>query len=85
MQIFVSGKQLDVGDVLQSHVDERLQSRITNDFSNSMDADVVFSKEGHDSRTDLLAHFGQPVITFDMSAGGRLSTNECNGIALFCA
>ena len=56
MQILVSGKQSDVGDVLQSHVDERLQSRITNNFSNSMDAHVVFSKEGHDSRTELLAH-----------------------------
>ena len=63
MQILVSGKQLDVGDVLQSHVDERLQSRITNDFSNSMDADMVFSKEGHDSRTDLLAHFGPCINT----------------------
>ena len=58
MQILVSGKQLDLGDVLQSHVDERLQSRITNDFSNSMDADVVFRKEGQGSRTDLLAHVG---------------------------
>ena len=63
MQILVSGKRLDLGDVLQSHVDERLQSRITNDFSNSMDADVVFSKEGHDSRTDLLAHFGLCINT----------------------
>ena len=58
MQILVSGKQLDVGDVLQSHVDEQLQSRITYNFSNSMDAHVVFSKEGHDSRTDFLAHVG---------------------------
>ena len=58
MQILVSGKQLDVGDVLQSHVGERLQSRITNNFSNSMDAHLVFSKEGHNSRTDLLAHVG---------------------------
>ena len=56
MQILVSGKQLDVGDVLQNHVDKRLQSSITNKFSNSMDAHVVFSKEGHESRTDLLAH-----------------------------
>ena len=63
MQILVSGKQLDVGDVLQSHVDERLQSRITNNFSNSMDAHVVFSKEGHDSRTDLLAHVGPCINT----------------------
>ena len=63
MQFLVSGKQLDVGDMLQSYVDERLQSRITNNFSNSMDAYVVFSKEGHDSRTDLLAHDGSCINT----------------------
>ena len=63
MQILVSGKQLDVGDVLQSHVGERLQSRITNNFSNPMDAHVVFSKEGYDSRTDLLAHVGPCINT----------------------
>ena len=63
MQMLVSGKQLGVSDVLQSHVDEQLQSRITYNFSNSMDAHVVFSKEGHDSRTDFLAHVGLCINT----------------------
>ena len=52
MQILVSGKQLDVGGVLQSHVDEHLRNRITNKFSKSMVAHVVFSKERHGFRAD---------------------------------
>ncbi|MCS5607134.1 MAG: HPF/RaiA family ribosome-associated protein, partial [Alphaproteobacteria bacterium] len=52
-----------MGDVLQSYVDERLQSRITNNFSNSMDVNVAFSKEGHDSCTELLAHVGPCINT----------------------
>ena len=63
MQILVSGKQLDVGGVLQSHRDEHLRNRITNKFSKSMVAHVVFSKEGHDSHTDLLAHVGPCINT----------------------
>ena len=68
MQFLVSGKQLDVGDVLQSDVDERLQSRFTNNISNSMDARVVFSKERHNSRTDLLGHVG-PCVNAKARAG----------------
>ena len=68
MQILVSGKQLDVDDVLQSHVDERLQSRIANNFSNSVNAHVVVSKEGRNFHSDLLAHVG-PCINTQARAG----------------
>ena len=59
MQILVSGKQLDVGDALRSHVDERLQSGVAKYFSNILDAHVVFSKEGAGYRADCAVHVGQ--------------------------
>ncbi len=61
MQILVSGKQLDVGDALRTHVDERLQSGVAKYFSNSLDAYVVFSREGQGYRADCSVHVGQGI------------------------
>ncbi len=61
MQILVSGKQLDVGEALRSHVDDRLQSGVAKYFSNSMDAHVVFSREGQGFRVDCSVHVGQGI------------------------
>ncbi|MFP6748378.1 MAG: ribosome-associated translation inhibitor RaiA [Alphaproteobacteria bacterium] len=61
MQILVSGKQLDVGDALRSHVDERLQNGVAKYFANSLDAHVVFSREGQGYRVDCSVHVGQGI------------------------
>jgi len=61
MQILVSGKQLDVGEALRSHVDERLQSGVAKYFSNSLEAHVVFSREGQGYRADCSVHVGQGI------------------------
>ena len=61
MQILVSGKQLDVGDALRTHVEERLQSGVAKYFSNSLDAHVVFSREGQGYRADCSVHVGQGI------------------------
>ncbi len=61
MQILVSGKQLDVGDALRSYVDERLQSGVSKYFPNTMDAHVVFSREGQGFRADCSVHVGHGI------------------------
>ncbi|MDA1100947.1 MAG: ribosome-associated translation inhibitor RaiA [Proteobacteria bacterium] len=61
MQILVSGKQLDVGDALRSHVDERLQNGVTKYFADTMDAHVVFSREGQGYRADCSVHVGHGI------------------------
>jgi ribosomal subunit interface protein len=71
MQILVSGKQLDVGEALRSHVDERLQNGVAKYFSNTLDAHVVFSKEGHGYRADCSVHVGQ-----GMSAQARAEAGD---------
>jgi ribosomal subunit interface protein len=61
MQILVSGKQLDVGEALRSHVDDRLQTGVTKYFPNTMDAHVVFSREGQGYRADCSVHVGHGI------------------------
>ena len=61
MQILVSGKQPDVGEALRGHVDERLQSGVTKCFHSTMDAHVVFGKEGQGYRADCSVHVGHGI------------------------
>jgi ribosomal subunit interface protein len=56
MQIQVNGKQIDVGDALRSHVTERLTGAVTKYYDRAVDAQVTFSKEGHEFRTDCTLH-----------------------------
>ena len=44
MHIKTSGKQIDVGDALRSHVDERLLSAVSKYFDRAVGANVVFSR-----------------------------------------
>lgn len=46
MDIRVSGKNIKVGQTLNSHISERLQSTADKYFENSIDAAVTLSKEG---------------------------------------
>ena len=48
MRIQVSGKQIDIGDALRSHVEDRLGEAIGQYFERPVDSIVVFSKEGHE-------------------------------------
>lgn len=61
MQIQVSGKQIDVGEALRSHVEERLASAIGKYFADPIDANVVFSREGNGYRVDCSVHVGHGV------------------------
>ncbi|MDP6815074.1 MAG: ribosome-associated translation inhibitor RaiA [Alphaproteobacteria bacterium] len=61
MQILVSGKQIDVGEALRGHVEERLQNGIAKYFTNPIDAHVVFSREGQGYRVDCSVHVGHGI------------------------
>ncbi len=64
MDIRVSGHQVDTGDALREHVDERLQAVAEKYFSRSISAQVTFGKGPHDNRfvCDIVAHVMQGVI-----------------------
>ena len=44
MQITISGKHMETGDALKTHVDDMLGAAVSKYFENAISADVIFSK-----------------------------------------
>jgi ribosomal subunit interface protein len=64
MEIRVSGHQVDTGDALRQHVEQRLQAVAEKYFSRSISANVTFGRGPHDNgfSCDIIAHVMQGVI-----------------------
>ena len=73
MDIRVSGHQVDTGDALREHVNERLQGIADKYFSRSISAQATFGKGPHDNRfvCDIVAHVMQGVILKAHGEGGE--------------
>ena len=63
MDIRVSGHQVDTGDALRTHVEDRLQGVADKYFSRSISAHVTFGNAPHSAFScDIVAHVMQGVI-----------------------
>lgn len=64
MEIRVSGHQVDTGEALRAHVQERLTTMAEKFFSRAISAHVTFGKGPHDHNftCDIVAHVRQGVI-----------------------
>jgi len=64
MEIRVSGHQVETGDSLKSHVEERLQGIADKYFSRAISAQVTFGKGPHDNgfTCDIVAHVMQGLV-----------------------
>lgn len=58
MQIKVSGKQVDVGDALRTHVENRLSGSIPKYLDRVTQCEVVISREAHQFRADIVLNPG---------------------------
>ncbi len=58
MEINVSGKQVELGDALQAHIDNRLHEGVKKYLDKVNQVYVVVSKEGHQFRADIHANIG---------------------------
>ena len=56
MQYQISGIHIDVGDALQTHVKGELNDAITKYAERPTDAQIVFSKSGHEFVCDAIIH-----------------------------
>ncbi|MFQ5564778.1 MAG: ribosome hibernation-promoting factor, HPF/YfiA family [Paracoccaceae bacterium] len=56
MQIKISGKQIDVGEALRTHVEYNLVAAVGKYFDRPVDAHVVFSRNGHAFKCDSSVH-----------------------------
>ena len=64
MEIRVSGHQVDTGDALRTHVNDRLQAIASKYFSRALSAHVTFGKGPfvHGFGCDIVAHVMQGVV-----------------------
>lgn len=62
MQLTVKGKQLDVGDALRTHVADSLNTVVGKYFTNSLEANVVFSREASLFKADIQVHVGRNIV-----------------------
>ncbi len=58
MKILISGKQVDLGDALRSHVTEKLNAAVSKYMDNAVEAGIVFSREGSMFRCHCSVHVG---------------------------
>ena len=56
MRIQVSGKQIDIGDALRTHVEDRLLDAVGKYFDRPVEAIVTFSKDRHEFISDSSVH-----------------------------
>ena len=56
MRIQVSGKQMDIGDALRAHVEDRLNEAVGKYFDRPVDAHVIFCKDRHQYIADSSVH-----------------------------
>lgn len=68
MEIQVSGKNMDLGDALQSHVSGRLKDGVTKYFGRGAEAIVTFAKERRLIECEITAHLASGVF---LSAHGE--------------
>ena len=64
MQVLISGHQVDTGDALRAHVEERLAAMAEKYFSRAISAQVTFGKGPHDNGFScaIIAHVMQGLI-----------------------
>ena len=75
MEIRVSGHQVDVGEALATHVQERMQAGADKYFNRAISAQVTFNKGPHDHgfACDIVAH-----ITRGLVLKGRHDANDAH-------
>ncbi len=72
MHIKVSGKHIDVGDALRSHVEESVRSAVGKYFDRPVDAHVVFSRRGHEFVCDASVHLSTGLTAQAHAAAGEI-------------
>jgi ribosome hibernation promoting factor len=62
MQLTVTGKQIEVGEALRSHVESSLGSILDKYFKTAIEAHIVVSREAHLSRAEISIHIGRGIV-----------------------
>jgi ribosomal subunit interface protein len=74
MRYQISGKQIDIGEALQTHVKEELGASVQKYAKRPTDGLVVFSKSGHEFVCEATVH-----LSTGMTASARATSTEIYG------
>lgn len=61
MQLSIQGKQLDVGDALRSHIEDRLERTLEKYFGDALEVKVTLMRDAHLYRSVIAAHIGRGI------------------------
>jgi ribosomal subunit interface protein len=62
MNLTVSGKQIDIGEALRSHVQRSLDAAVSKYFDGALEGTVTFSRHAHEFRSDISVHVGRNIM-----------------------
>lgn len=63
MQVRIDGKQMDVGEALTKHVEEKIKDRVTKYFANAVEVHITFEKNPHKKvECDITVHPVKDVV-----------------------
>lgn len=71
MEIQVTGKNMDLGGALQTHVSGQITDSITKYFGRGAEASVIFAKERHLVECEMTAHLASGVFLAAHGEGGE--------------
>lgn len=74
MRYQISGKQIDIGEALQTHVKEELGESVKKYAERPTDAQVVFSKSGHEFVCEATVH-----LSTGLTASAKAHSTEIYG------
>lgn len=74
MRYQISGKQIDIGEALQTHVKDELGASVQKYAERPTDALVIFSKSGHEFVCEATVH-----LSTGMTASAKAHNNEIYG------
>ncbi len=72
MRIQVSGKQIDIGEALKTHVEERVAEVVGKYSDRPVEAVVTFSREGHEFIADSSVHLSTGLSALAKSRAGEI-------------
>ncbi|MBV8495049.1 MAG: ribosome-associated translation inhibitor RaiA [Alphaproteobacteria bacterium] len=71
MQLIVTGRQVDVGETLRTHVSDALDAILGKYFGSAIEAHVVFAREGHLIRAEIEVRLSRGILV-----NGRAAASE---------
>ena len=79
MRYQISGKQIDIGEALQNHVQDELNETVQKYAERPTEAVVVFSKSGHEFVCEATVH-----LSTGLTAQAKAHQNEIYAAFEFC-